>query len=360
MRKLIQVRWAALATLAWAVLLAGATLTPAGAARPAWLLVGPAPAVADMVANLAAFVPLGALAAVATGRVPLAALGGLAFSACIEVVQGVGVPGRYATLTDLVANGAGAALGALLAARRDLLLRPERAAARRLALAWAAAAGLLLAGTQWLNGPGRPSARYEGQFSELWNRERLPEYQVQVAHLNGRPFAWGLLPQPEGISRRLAERNLTLQVALYPGPPEPGEHRLAAISSPDEGSRRVVRLATVGRRVQFSVRTRGEQLGLHAPYVQLRDALRPQGGAPGGNLVIGGSWDGDLLSAWVDDGITPRTAVRALGPLDGWQYVLPPVVSARLDAPAWRLLEALALALPLLWWGWRAGRPEGD
>lgn len=68
---------------------------------------------AEVVANVVMFVPLGLLLATShrVRRPWLAVAAGLALSAAIETAQ-IALPGRYPTVQDVVANTAGAALGA--------------------------------------------------------------------------------------------------------------------------------------------------------------------------------------------------------------------------------------------------------
>ncbi len=85
----------------------------------------------EVVANVVMFVPLGLLLA-SSARVPrpwLAVAAGLALSAAIETTQ-IALPGRYPTLQDVVANTAGAALGAaaVVATRAVRARRARRAA----------------------------------------------------------------------------------------------------------------------------------------------------------------------------------------------------------------------------------------
>jgi VanZ family protein len=74
-------------------------------------------------ANVALFVPLGMLGILALGlrRWWRVVLTGTALSGSVELVQSAFLPGRVASVTDVVANGAGALVGvalcALLAAR---------------------------------------------------------------------------------------------------------------------------------------------------------------------------------------------------------------------------------------------------
>ncbi len=78
---------------------------------------GPTFGVLEVAANVAMFVPFGVLALTAYRwmRVWSATLAGLATSGIIEGVQ-LFLPTRFATVSDLIANTAGALLGALLVA----------------------------------------------------------------------------------------------------------------------------------------------------------------------------------------------------------------------------------------------------
>ncbi|WP_137754940.1 VanZ family protein [Agrococcus sp. SGAir0287] len=72
---------------------------------------------AEPLANVLLFVPLVLLLAVATARPVRAALSGSALSAGIELLQAVATPlGRSCDTSDWIANSAGSAIGAVLAA----------------------------------------------------------------------------------------------------------------------------------------------------------------------------------------------------------------------------------------------------
>lgn len=120
-----------LATLAWLGVIALITLTPAPypAGRPNAVVraiiafLGSTPMTswfdfdaAEFLANVLLFVPLGALlAAQLPGRRRLlAAAAGLGVSIAVETAQLLWLPTRVADLRDLVSNGLGSLLGALL------------------------------------------------------------------------------------------------------------------------------------------------------------------------------------------------------------------------------------------------------
>jgi glycopeptide antibiotics resistance protein len=66
----------------------------------------------EVAANVALFVPLGALAMVWLSRWPRAVLLGFVASAAVEILQELARPGRTASWGDVVANTSGAGLGA--------------------------------------------------------------------------------------------------------------------------------------------------------------------------------------------------------------------------------------------------------
>lgn len=71
----------------------------------------------EFLANVAMFVPLAALLGVVLGprRWGWAVLIGFAVTSTIELLQFALLPGRYGTVDDVIANTAGAVIGALLA-----------------------------------------------------------------------------------------------------------------------------------------------------------------------------------------------------------------------------------------------------
>ena len=97
----------------------------------------------DVIQNVIMLLPLGLLLGLAGFRPGRAALVAFGLALMIETLQYFVVPGRDAALSDVVTNTTGAWLGALLAPRLPLLLRPGPRPATRLALAavvgWAAA-----------------------------------------------------------------------------------------------------------------------------------------------------------------------------------------------------------------------------
>lgn len=167
-----------------AVLLIGwATLTPqlGQRTRPFVWCLGCGPNwLADFIANVVLFAPLGATLVYA--RLPLArAMAiGLAMSIVIELMQRVGVAtGRTPALADIVANTLGAAAGAWAVARaggigRHLVAATPRHSRILLAL-WTPIVSVMLAATAWAVAPavrapigGRPTDPQSEQATRSW------------------------------------------------------------------------------------------------------------------------------------------------------------------------------------------------
>ena len=130
----------------------GATLRPApdpiglALSTPLWCLVCGDSGGADILANLLLFVPFAVglrLAGAPWRRVVLLSA---ALSLTVELLQLVAIPGRDATLSDLLTNTTSGAIGAAIAPHLPTALRPSRTQAGRLlaggAAAWLAALGV--------------------------------------------------------------------------------------------------------------------------------------------------------------------------------------------------------------------------
>ena len=120
---------------------------------------------ADFLANVVAFVPLGVALALALGSPGRATLPILAFSLFIEALQWRVVPGRDASVGDLLANAAGGLIGALAAAHLWRLLRPDPRRARALIAGWTLLAAAVIVASLWMLTPSVVKLRYWSYWS---------------------------------------------------------------------------------------------------------------------------------------------------------------------------------------------------
>lgn len=81
----------------------------------------------EIIANVLVFIPVGILAFLFVPRAiwPVSLLVGPAISGSIEVAQRLALPHRAATISDLIANSAGATAGVVLALVCTLLFAPR-------------------------------------------------------------------------------------------------------------------------------------------------------------------------------------------------------------------------------------------
>src|SRR5690606_5850890 len=169
----------AVVALALAAILV-ATLVPTGhdpETTPLLCLVCGGKGLADGLSNILLFAPFGLGLALLGVRPRRAILAGAALSLCIEFTQQF-IPGRDPSLSDLVFNTAGTALGVLVLRAAPRLLAPPASLASRLALAAAAVAAGVLGVTASSFTPAFPDSAYYAQWTP--DLGHLARYDGQV------------------------------------------------------------------------------------------------------------------------------------------------------------------------------------
>lgn len=346
-----------LLALAWLVFALAVTLSPVPD------MVGPAEGMdpfcvvcgdrglADLLLNVAFFVPLGWSVARARGwRWGVAA--GVAVTVGIEALQLV-IPGRFATLGDLLANGTGATLGAGVAGREARLL-PVAAVG---ALIGVLAPLLLLA-------PAAPEGVYYGQWTARFGNMAHYEGRVIEASVGGIATpSWRSERSTE--LREALERDGPVDVTFVAGPRPPS---LAPVFSVFDGRRRRIFLLGIdGGDVVVHRWTVATTLRLDTPALRWPGAMR---GATVGDTVRMRFARGDDAPCLNVNGRTECDT--AIGAGAGWTLLLSPegltpaqhrtagilwmlVLGALIGAAPWRprtrmtllgVVTALVVALP--------------
>lgn len=242
----------------------GRRSTPSAPRDPFLCLACSTVTASDSVRNVVLFVPFGAgatLLGLGPGR---AVLAGLLLSGGLEATQSA-IPGRTASLRDLVTNGAGAALGAfgvgLVRRRRRLTPRACDAAA----LASAAGFAALLALTGWLFAPALPADApwYGGHMMDVANLQHS-EGTLEAASVGGLPIGRGRLPDGDAVRAAVVAR-APLRLRVRPGP------RLGGLAPwltlVDERQRELLLVGPAGDALVFRIRTRGRALLFELPEV---------------------------------------------------------------------------------------------
>lgn len=127
------------------------TLTPEPGESPGgfWCLVCGQLGAVDVTANVILFIPMGLSFALAMNRrwLPLAIIIGT--TVMIETLQIRVIPGRDASVSDILSNSLGGLIGIELSLRRKALLWPTSSVAVRLAVGWFAVFAAICAVTAW-------------------------------------------------------------------------------------------------------------------------------------------------------------------------------------------------------------------
>jgi hypothetical protein len=337
--------------VAWASGLLWLTLTPgSGTVHPSSLcIVCGDTGIADALLNVAGFVPLGLLLGVRRS-VLAALLAGVLLSLGIEIAQ-LWIPGRFPTLADVIWNGLGAGMGAILV---RLFRLPAGSTASAVTggfvvlflLGWFHCAGLLLV-------PVRSEAPYHGQWTPAVAGLEHYEGHVLEASLNGAPVPAGSFP-PGAQTDAVLSGDWTLQIRAIKGPAPTAIAPLIRLRA-HVG---ILYFAVDGEDLVWHERTRAQALGLQtATDVRFVNALA--GHRAGDIIELSASREGERLCLGVgathscSSGVAPsRTwALLMKSPASASPWILQGVDLAwmaallfpiGLIAGSWRTAAALA------------------
>lgn len=341
--------WAAVASSAAAIL--AVTLFPSqGSGGPGWngCLVCGERGVADALANVILFIPLGAALALLPLRPARIVTVAFLLSAAVETAQLV-VPGRDPSPPDVLFNSLGALAGATLAKRRRAILLPSARGALPCAAAAAVAVPLGVAATGALLSPRVPSAPCMVQWTPKVRSHAVYPGRVTDAGLGSARLRPGQAMACAGVLRGMEEGG-PLRVRLVAGPPGTFAPLLRVVAP---RGREVLLLAAGGEDLWMGWRSGATALRLDRPMLRLSGALR--GRAPGHTVLLDLHSGGGQVSLRVN-GAAAATAGLSAG--RGWSLLF---FSAAFPPAAERALDALwlaALALPLGLW-LRGGRWAG-
>ncbi|MBP2648009.1 MAG: VanZ family protein [Gemmatimonadetes bacterium] len=308
--------------------------------------------VQDVIQNIIMLLPLGLALGLAGVRPGWAALGAFGLAVLVESLQYTVVTGRDASLSDVITNTAGAALGAALAPHSPTLMRPGRRAAARLALA----AVLVWAGA-WAFGAwaleGNPGAgHWRGRFpGDLPDAPALSGDAVQ-ASIGGTPLGLAPVSLPLEVEQGFARDSFTLRVVVRPGPPIAWRENVVTIidfrdDGGDANNSLVMMLNRVRHRALLSFRINAARARLRTPSFNLGPAFD----VPSGREVTleVSRARGILRAAAARDGQALATDYR-IGPELLWAVMAPrtpqPGLLWRIEAFLW---AAVLLAVIAYW-----------
>jgi hypothetical protein len=317
---------------------------PLAAETPIWCLVCGALGIVDVLLNVLLFVPFGAglrLAGLSWRRL-MAVVFATTFT--VELLQYTIVTGRDASLSDIVTNTAGGALGALAVALVPRLLRPGPRLRRALLAGWGGLWLVVVAATGWTEVRALPRSPYWGQWAP-----DLPGYAtfagtVLGATVNGEPVQrYRLANSAEVRAHLLADSTEVAATAVLGGP---ADDPAPVFSVFDREQRKIFMLSQHGRDAVFVLRTHASELRLRTPAIRLADALARAGDTV---RVVAGYAHGRLFIA-ARDALGERATTVPLTPGLGWLLFLPFEYGLGPEYPLLTALWLLGWLAPLAYW----------
>ncbi len=244
-----------------------ATLAPGDPAGPtggfACIFCGDR-ALADVLINIVLYLPVGVGLAMSGTRLSRIVLAGVLLSSSIEAVQVI-LPGRDASIGDVVANTLGTGLGAVILSGSPRWLRPSRHTASLLGLSASALAVATFALTGYLLGPSFPT----GTYSVIWTpaEEGRPRYQgtilqATIGDISLRPAR---VEEPDSM-RALLAGDARLEARFVVGPPPSKSTALVLVR--DDLMQKVLVVGAHRNDFVISYRMRAADLRLDEPDVR--------------------------------------------------------------------------------------------
>lgn len=324
----------------------------ASSTPPTCLLCGERGAV-DAILNVALFVPLGfGLARIGWPARNAVAIGFLV-SLAIELLQFKAIPGRDASVGDLITNTVGAGLGTWLALFGRSVVLPVPRRARRLAAL--AAVGWFLAAvtTAWLAQPQETGARpFWGRWAPRYaNTEPIAGVIVEAA-IGGHDIDNGPILRAEVPGPLFGRDSVAVAVDVLGLLPIGTRAVILAVTDIRHG---VLTQVDQDRcRIRFRLRSRSARYRLNIPAVQLENGC---GQSPRDTVRIRGRAARDRVSLAVLQSGVWKTEVVPITVGSGWLFLRPVDVAGRLAG----LIAACWIGgflLPLGYWA-RTGFPIG-
>ena len=329
--------------------IAGTTLVPipqqelAARLTPWWCLICGDHGGQDVINNVLLFIPfaLGLRLAGLPSRAVVVT--GALVSLSVELLQGSVVPGRDASLSDVLTNTLGSLIGAVVASYRGQLLRPSRSAAVRLATCWGALWLTIQLGSALLLQPWAPAHELRG----FWARRVFghPRFDGQVlsATLSGVPIPTDSQPVTPEMAQRVQSGRFDLQLRLRSA--QSGKWSSVVEVLGPRGS--VVAVEANRGDLAFQPPMRSSLFRLGRPALRIPGALRSPAGT---ELTLVARDQGSALEAeWTSSDSSHRVR-QALGPSLGWSLLAPFRYTYGRETSLLTMAWLTAWLLPLGYW----------
>ncbi len=308
---------------------------------------------ADVANNLLLFLPLAIGLRLSGESWSRTVAAGAMLSFTIELLQYWVVPGRDASLSDLLTNTTSTAIGAWIAGVLPRLAAPSARLARRLLAGGVTGVLVLLSLWAWLLMPWSPP----GNFVSLWADSSAGadafKGRVQAVRIDGMPMpAGGVPPASAKIRDGLDHGAVTLDADVISGKPARDRLWIFALwhQSPEIGG---LTLSQARRDAGIRVPTRSLRYRLNAPIVTLPDAFPATAGEA---IRLRATISAGRVRLASSHGARPSVEL-GLSPALGWMLTVPFQLAEGTGVRWVTGLVLVILMLPLGYWGAWTGHP---
>lgn len=311
----------------------------------------------DVIQNILMFLPLGVALRAAGVRTSRALLCGMGLSLFVETMQYFVVPGRDASLSDLITNTTGTWLGATVAPLIPLAFRPSPGQAARFGLGAVTCWALLWTFGAWALGNDAGRANLRGRFPNALEDAPALNGDAVEATFNGvalTPASTSLTPEAIVAYQR---NQFVVDATIRPGPPIAWRENVLTIidhrpADPSFNSGLVVMINRVTKWPLVNFRIHASALRLRTPSFRMAPLFDVP---PGTDVRFRIERAGGLLTG-VREGADSTLRVYRLAPELLYSILAPRSPSTSLR---WQVESFLWAAIILGLAGWWAARSGG-
>lgn len=308
----------------------------------------------DAVLNVLLFVPLGlGLSLMGSGgrRAILTALG---ISILIEMAQLAAIPGRDASIGDVLTNTLGGSIGFAIGARAHVFLRPSRSQAIKLTVAWAALWVAIQVFSSYALLPSLPDSRYYGQIAHSFPNLATFRGVVRSARIGSLTVPDSRFADSTIVKSSLLAHDAVSATVI---PAQPTNAVAPIVRVVDAEHEEIVLLGQRGLGMVFGVRTNASRLRFRRAFFLLRGAFpdcksHDTCTAPT-SLTISARYGQTVVELDARGQSLKRSRNISLSPSLGWTFFLPTqwYIDGSASESALTALWIFVLLIPLGYWG---------
>lgn len=300
----------------------------------------------DAILNVLLFIPLGFGLGLASWRARSTLAATLLLSIVIETLQLSVVPGRDASVGDVITNTLGGMIGFVLATHGNRLLQATTKRARVLLAIYCVLWILIQTGTSAAFSLAFPGSQYYGQLGRRLGRFEQFRGLVTDARVGSMAIPDTRVGDSKSM-RNALDSGADVSVSLVAAAPSHGLAPIVRVA--DANQQEILLVGQRGEDLVFSVRTVAAVMRLRPPFFLLRSAFQSFGGP---TLVRARYHRGyaELASAAGEQATQAHVAVR---PTLGWTLILPMQwwLSGSTIEALFSAVWAAILVLPAAYWG---------